>query len=86
MMKHLPPLFTWNDWLDWAEATSPDAPLSDVQRLFDECAAHGVIKPYEINDDGEFVYELVPKVVRIAVIEAAYLGQPNVTYNTREDK
>ena len=72
-MKHLPPLFTWPDWLNWAEEVSPEATLADVQRLFDLAAVHGVIKPYEVNDNGEFVYELRPKVVRVAVIETAYL-------------
>ena len=59
-MKHLTTPFTWQDYLDWAEDVAPDAPLAEVQRLFDHCAAAGVIRPIEVSEDGEFVYELRP--------------------------
>jgi hypothetical protein len=76
-VKHLPPTFTWQEYLDWCEETAPDATYEECRGLFELFCAKGLVQTWGINEDGHFIYELKPKpTVRIVVADlAAYIGR-----------
>ena len=56
-MKLLPMPFTWQDFLDWAEDTHPDAPYDQVCNTFEACKRMGMVREAGVRDDGEILYE-----------------------------
>ena len=71
---HLPPTFTWKEYLQWVERTNPELPLDEARRVFEMGCERGWVRPWRLNEHDEFVYELVPdpnheRPVRIVVIK-----------------